>query len=74
MADDIDVLLGAAVLTPPAGFPQRVTALARTMPQSCGQSRSLRPWQWASLVGGAGLGALMLSEFVFFAFLAVSAH
>jgi hypothetical protein len=74
MADDIDELLGAEILAPPADFPQRITALARTMPQSYRQSQSLRPWQWASLVGGAGLGALALSEFVFFAFLAVSAH
>jgi hypothetical protein len=74
MADDIDDLLGAAALTPPADFAQRIIALARTMPQRSGQSRSLRPWQWASLVGGAGLGALVLCEFVFFAFLAASAQ
>jgi hypothetical protein len=74
MTDDIDDLLDAAVLVPPADFAQRITALARTMPQSRGQSPSLRPWQWASLVGGAGLGALVLSEFAFFAFLAASAQ
>jgi len=74
MADDIDELLGAEILAPPADFSQRITALARTLPQDHGQSQSLRSWQWASLVGGAGLSALMLSEFVFFAFLAANAH
>ncbi len=74
MPDDMDDLLGAAALAPPSDFAQRITALARTLPQSREPARSLRPWQWVSLVGGAGLGALMLAEFAFFAFLATSAQ
>jgi hypothetical protein len=74
MPDDIDELLGAEILAPPVDFSQRITTLARTIRQCNVQSQSLRPWQWASLGAGASLGALMLSEFVFFAFVATGAQ
>ena len=74
MADDLDRLLVAQTLAPPEGFAQRITALARTVPQHNLQPQRLRPWQWASLGAGAGLGALLLSEFVFFAFVAGAAQ
>jgi len=74
MPDDIDALLGAMSLAPPDGFARRITAQAQAMPQYQPPSPSLRPWQWASLSAGAGLGALMLSEFVFFAFVAAGAQ
>lgn len=72
MADDLDRLLAAQTLVPPQGFAQRVTALARTIPQR--NSQPLRPWQWASLGAGAGLGALLLGEFALFAFVAGAAQ
>ena len=74
MADDIDRLMAAEILVPPPGFAQRITALARQIPQKQLLSPGLRPWQWASLGAGAGLGALRLCEFVFFAFVAVGAQ
>jgi hypothetical protein len=74
MADDIDQLMTSEILTPPPDFTQRVTALARRMPQNRLASPRLRPWQWASLGAGASLGALRLCEFVFFAFIAVGAQ
>ena len=60
MNNDIDALL--------------MTALARATPQVHEQSRAFRPWQWAALGAGAGLGALRLCEFVFVAFVAVGAQ
>ena len=73
MADDLDRLLAAQKLVPPQGFAQRVTALARMMQQR-NVPPPMRPWQWASLGAGAGLGALLLGEFVFFAFVAAAAQ
>jgi hypothetical protein len=74
MVDDLDRLLAAQTLAPPQDFARRVTALARTIPQRHSQPRPLRPWQWASLGAGAGFGALLLGEFVFFAFVASAAQ
>jgi hypothetical protein len=74
MTDDLDRLLAAQALAPPQGFAQRVTALARTIPQGNSRPRPLRPWQWASLGAGAGLGAFLLGEFALFAFIAGAAH
>jgi len=72
MNDDIDALLVGESLAAPPGFATRLTALAQATPQS--QSRSFRPWQWASLGAGACLGALQLCEFVFAAFVAAGAR
>jgi len=74
MNDDIDALLVRKPLVAPPGFAARLTALAHTTPQVQEQSRGFRPWQWASLSAGASLGALRLCEFVFVAFVAVSAQ
>jgi hypothetical protein len=73
MADDIDSLLRAHSLDPPDDFARRVTALARMMQQR-NVPPPMRPWQWASLGAGAGLGALLLGEFVFFAFVVGAAQ
>jgi hypothetical protein len=74
MPDKIDELLAAEILAPPADFAQRIAALARTVRQVPAQTQSLKPWQWVSLSAGAGLGALALCEFVFFAFVAAGAQ
>ena len=74
MNDDIDALLMGKSLVPPPDFAARLTALARATPQVREQSRTFRPWQWAALGAGAGLGALRLCEFVFVAFVAVAAQ
>jgi hypothetical protein len=74
MNDDIDALLLGKPLVAPPGFAARLTALAHGTPQMQEQSRAFRPWQWASLVAGASLGALGLCEFVFVAFVAVGAQ
>ncbi len=74
MAEDIDDLMGAAGFAPPAGFAQRMTALARATPQTDTRPLAIRLWQWLSLGIGAGLGALLLGEFVFFAFVTVGAQ
>jgi hypothetical protein len=74
MADDFDRQMAEQRLVPSPDFAQRITALARTIPQDRAPSRSLRPWHWASLGAGAGLGALLLGEFVFFAFVAGAAQ
>jgi hypothetical protein len=74
MPDDIDALFDAMSLAPPAGFSQRITAQAQATPQYHPPSPRLRPWQWASLSAGAGLGTLMLCQFAFFAFVAAGAQ
>ena len=74
MNNDIDALLVGKSLVPPPGFAARLTALARATPQVQEQSRAFRPWQWAALGAGAGLGALRLCKFVFVAFVAVGAQ
>jgi hypothetical protein len=74
MADDIDRLLRAHALDPPENFAERVAALARATPQLGASPRPIRPWQWLSLGAGAGLGAALLGEFVFFAFVAGAAQ
>jgi hypothetical protein len=74
MSDDIDALLAGKSLVPPSDFVVRVTAVARATPQMSPQSPTLRPWQWASLGAGASIGALLLCEFVFVAFVAVGAQ
>ena len=75
MADDLDRLFAAQSLNPPPDFARRVTALARTIPQDKPpQPLRMRIWQWASLGAGAGLGALLFGEFVFFAFIASAAQ
>jgi len=74
MNDDIDALLAGKPLGAPPDFAARLTALAHATPQVREQSRAFRPWQWASLGVGAGLGALRLCEFVFVAFVAVGAQ
>jgi hypothetical protein len=72
--DDIDALMAGKPLTAPPDFATRLTALARVTPQVQERSRTVRPWQWASLGAGACLGALGLCEFVFVAFVAVGAN
>jgi hypothetical protein len=74
MTDDIDALLMGKPLVAPPGFASRLTALARVTPQAREQSRTFRPWHWASLGVGASFGALRLCEFVFVAFVAIGAH
>jgi hypothetical protein len=74
MADSIDRLLAAATLAPSPNFAQRITALARQIPQYHSPSPIVRLLQWASLGAGAGFGALLLGEFMFFAFVAVGAQ
>jgi hypothetical protein len=74
MIDDIDAWLAGKPLVAPPGFASRLTALARATPQAQEQSQAFRGWQWAFLGVGAVLGALRLCEFVFVAFVAVSAQ
>jgi hypothetical protein len=74
MADDIDALLGAEILAPPTGFANRITTLARTLPQCEVESQNLKPWQWASLAAGAGFGTVLLSQFLLFAFVTTGAQ
>jgi hypothetical protein len=74
MADDIDSQLRALSLAPPEDFAARVTALARMTPQLKASPEPMRPWQWVSLGAGAGLGARLLGEFAFFAFVAGAAQ
>ncbi len=74
MADEIDRLLAARTLAPPEDFAARIAALARVAPQRGERPRDPRPWQWVSLAAGAGFGALVLGQFVFFAFLAGAAR
>ena len=74
MNDAIDALLAAAPLNAPPGFAARMTALARATPQVQEPSRSFRPWQWISLGAGASVGALLLCEFVFAAFVTAGAQ
>ena len=71
MTDSLDELLRGLALPPPEGFATRVTELARRVPQS--RPPLVRIWQWASLAAGAGIGALLLGEFAFSAFSAMSA-
>jgi hypothetical protein len=72
--DDIDAWLVGKPLAAPPDFAARITALARATPRVQERSRTLRPWQWATLGAAAGLGALQLCEFVFVAFVAAGAH
>jgi hypothetical protein len=72
--DDIDALLAAKPLAAPPDFAARLTALACVTPQVQERSRTVRPWQWASLGAGACLSALGLCEFVFVAFVAAGAN
>jgi hypothetical protein len=72
MTDEIDRWLSDEGLTPPPDFINQVTALSRAIPQRRIGRVWVRAWQWASLSASAGLGALLLSEFIFFAF--TSAH
>jgi hypothetical protein len=74
MPDELDALFGADVLAPPSGFAQRITALARMTPQGDAPSRRRLSWQFASLATGAGFGALLLAQFVLFAFVAAAAQ
>ena len=66
MIDDTDGLLEALALSPPQGFATRVVALSRHLPQS--PPKLIRFWQWLSLAAGAGIGAVVVGEFVFSAF------
>jgi hypothetical protein len=72
--DDIDALMAGQPLAAPPVFAARLTALARVTSQVQERSRTVRPWQWASLGAGACLGALGLCEFVFVAFVAAGAN
>jgi hypothetical protein len=72
--DDIDALMTGKPLAAPPDFAARLAALARVTPQVQERSRTIRPWQWASLGVGACLGALGLCEFVFVAFVAAGAN
>jgi len=75
MSDQVDALLDAAGFAPPADFAQRMTALARDVPQHHAPAPpKLRLWQWLSLGAGAGAGSLVLGQFVFFAFAATGAQ
>ena len=74
MKDDLDRLLRAQGHTPPADFAERLTALARNLPQAGQPQPRSGFWQWASLAGAAGLGVMLLGEFAFFAFAAVGAQ
>ena len=74
MPDELDALFGADVLAPPRGFAQRITALARTTPQRPAAPRYWQSWEFAPLAAGAGVGAILLAQFVLFAFVAVAAQ
>jgi hypothetical protein len=74
MNDDIDAWLADEPLAAPPGFAARLTALAQATPQAQQRSRTIRPWQWASLGAGACFGAFRLCEFVLVAFIAAGAH
>lgn len=73
MSDDLDALLKAQGLAPPAGFAARVAALAKTLPQAEAPERA-GFWHWASLAAGAGAGLVLLAEFALFAFASVGAQ
>ena len=74
MNDDIDALLAVTPHNAPPDFAARMTALARVTPQAQEPPQTFRPWQWVSLGAGASFGALLLSEFVFAAFVAAGAQ
>jgi len=73
MSDDLDALFHTADHAPPDGFVDRVTMLAKGLEQCRPTAGGLKPWQWASLGAGAGMGAALLSEFVFFALIPMGA-
>lgn len=73
MTDDLDRLFAAARTAPPEGFAERIAAQARELPQRPPPA-PITLLESLSLAASAACGALVAGEFIFFAFVAASAH
>lgn len=74
MTDDFDRLLSARTMAPPEDFAERVSAQTRGVPQLPVRPFWRLPGQSLPLGLAAALGALLLGEFVFAAFIAGTAQ